>query len=108
MPEIQDSVVVGQSWDGDTRIVLFVMLADGKALDAALEGRIRSTIRGAASPKHVPAKIVAIADIPRTLNGKTSERAVSDAIHGRTVGNLNALANPDAVARFRGLPELAS
>jgi len=108
MPEIRDSVVVGQSWDGDTRIVLFVTLADGQALDAALAGRIRSMIRSTASPKHVPAKIVAIGDIPRTLNGKTSERAVSDAIHGREVGNLSALANPDALARFRGLPELAS
>jgi acetoacetyl-CoA synthetase len=108
MREIRDSVVVGQSWDGDTRIVLFVTLADGQALDTALEGRIRGAIRTAASPKHVPAKIVAVGDIPRTLNGKTSERAVSDAIHGREVGNLSALANPDALARFRGLTELAS
>jgi acetoacetyl-CoA synthetase len=106
MAEIRDSVVVGQSWDGDTRIVLFVTLADGVGLDAALEDRIRRTIRAAASPRHVPARIVAVGDIPRTQNGKTSERAVTDAIHGREVGNLSALANPGALARFRDLPEL--
>ena len=108
MPEVRDSVVVGQSWDGDTRIVLFVNLADGLALDAALADRIRRTIRAAASPKHVPARIVAVADIPRTRSGKTSERAVTDAIHGREVGNLGALANPDALANFRDLPEIAT
>ena len=108
MPEIRDSVAVGQDWDGDTRIVLFVTLAEGHAFDAALESRIRGRIRAVASPRHVPARIVAVTDIPRTLNGKTSERAVADAIHGREVGNLGALANPDSVARFRDLPELAS
>jgi acetoacetyl-CoA synthetase len=108
MPEIRDSVVVGQSWDGDTRIVLFVVVRDGAGLDAGLIDRIRRRIRAAASPRHVPARIVAVADIPRTLNGKTSERAVSDAIHGREVGNRSALANPEALEHFRNLPELAS
>jgi acetoacetyl-CoA synthetase len=108
MPEIRDSVVVAQSWDGDTRIVLFVIVAPGSQLDAALEARIRQKIRSAASPRHVPARVIAVADIPRTLNGKTSERAVTDAIHGRAIGNQGALANPEALSRFRDLPELAS
>jgi acetoacetyl-CoA synthetase len=106
--EIRDSVVVAQLWDGDTRIVLFVTLANGIDLDAALEERIRRSIRAAASPRHVPSRILKLADIPRTLNGKTSERAVSDAIHGRAIGNLSALANPAALDQFRDLPELMS
>jgi acetoacetyl-CoA synthetase len=106
--EIRDSVVVAQLWDGDTRIVLFVTLANGIDLDAALEERIRRSIRAAASPRHVPSRILKLTDIPRTLNGKTSERAVSDAIHGRAIGNLSALANPAALDQFRDLPELMS
>jgi len=106
LPEIADSVVIAQQWGGDTRIVLFVRLARQDALDAATEDAIRRAIRGGASPRHVPARIVAVPDIPRTLNGKTSERAVSDAIHGREIGNLSALANPDSIAAFRDRPEL--
>jgi acetoacetyl-CoA synthetase len=106
IPEITDSVVVGQEWDGDTRVVLFVTLASGKVLDADLVTRIKATIRAGASPRHVPARIVAVGDIPRTLNGKTSERAVSDTIHGREVKNRNALANPGALEAFLDLPDL--
>jgi acetoacetyl-CoA synthetase len=106
-PEIAESVVVGQDWAGDTRVVLFVRLQAGHALDAALEQRLREEIRNRASPRHVPARILAVADIPRTMNGKIVELAVRDAIHGRPVGNRDALANPEALDYFRDRPELA-
>jgi len=106
LPEIVDSVAVGQQWDDDTRVVLFVQLADGCRLDDELGDRIRRELRSKASPRHVPRLILEVADIPRTLNGKTSERAVSDAIHGRDVGNLAALANPESLEFFRNRAEL--
>ena len=108
LPAIADSVVVGQSWDGDTRIVLFVVPAARRPLDDALIATIRDALRSGASPHHVPARIVAVSDIPRTLSGKISERAVVDAIHGREVANLTALANPDALAEFRDRAELGT
>jgi acetoacetyl-CoA synthetase len=104
--EIAESIVVGQEWGGDTRVVLFVRLQPHAVLDAALERRIREAIKTRASPRHVPAKILAVADIPRTMNGKIVELAVREAIHGRPVGNLDALANPEALAYFVGRPEL--
>jgi acetoacetyl-CoA synthetase len=107
-PEIAESIVVGQEWDGDTRVVLFVRLQPGSALDAALERRLRDDLRVRASPRHVPAKILAVADIPRTMNGKIVELAVREAIHGRPVGNRDALANPEALAYFTARPELAT
>jgi len=106
LPGIEDAVVVGQAWDGDTRIVLFVVMADGAVLDRAAEQAIRQALRAGASPHHVPARIVAVSDIPRTLSGKISERAVVDAIHGRIVANETALANPSALDQFRNLEEL--
>ena len=106
-PEIAESIVVGQEWAGDTRVVLFVRLQPGYVLDAALERRLRDEIRKRASPRHVPAKILAVADIPRTMNGKIVELAVRDAIHGRPIGNRDALANPEALDYFRNRPELA-
>ncbi|TIX77458.1 MAG: acetoacetate--CoA ligase, partial [Mesorhizobium sp.] len=87
--------------------VLFVRLAEGMQLDAELEKRIRAKIRSGASPRHVPAKIVAVADIPRTKSGKITELAVRDVVHGRAVKNKEALANPEALELFRDLPELA-
>jgi acetoacetyl-CoA synthetase len=107
LPEIADAVVVGQAWGGDTRVVLFVVLAD-PPLTEATETAIRQALRKGASPHHVPARIVAVSDIPRTLSGKISERAVSDALHGRAIANLTALANPDAVAEFSNRTELQS
>jgi acetoacetyl-CoA synthetase len=104
--EIAESIVVGQDWADDTRVVLFVRLQAGHMLDAALERRLRDEIRARASPRHVPAKILAVADIPRTMNGKIVELAVRDAIHGRPIGNLDALANPEALDYFRDRPEL--
>ena len=108
LPEIAESIVVGQDWGDDTRIVLFVRLQPGATLDAALERRVRAAIRRRASPRHVPAKILAVADIPRTMNGKIVELAVREAIHGRPIGNRDALANPEALAFFVNRPELAS
>ncbi|HET8697224.1 MAG TPA: acetoacetate--CoA ligase [Gammaproteobacteria bacterium] len=107
LEEIAESLVVGQEWQGDTRVVLFVRLQPGHTLDAALERRIRDAVRAKASPKHVPAKIVAVPDIPRTMNGKIVELAVRDVIHGRDVTNRDALANPQALDHFRNLAELA-
>jgi len=104
--EIAESIVVGQEWGDDTRVILFVRLQPGAALDADLERRLRDAIKTRASPRHVPAKILAVADIPRTMNGKIVELAVREAIHGRPVGNLEALANPQALAHFVGRAEL--
>jgi acetoacetyl-CoA synthetase len=108
LPEIQESIVVGQDWDNDVRVVLFVILKNGVALDEALQNRIRQQIRKGASPRHVPAKIIAVADIPRTKSGKITELAVRDILHGREVKNKEALANPEALELFRAIPELAA
>jgi acetoacetyl-CoA synthetase len=107
LAEIAEAIAVGQEWQGDVRVILFVRLQSGITLDKALQDRIRSTIRSQTTPRHVPAKIVAVADIPRTRSGKLTELAVREVIHGRTVQNLDALANPQALEHFRDLPELA-
>jgi acetoacetyl-CoA synthetase len=107
LDEILESIAVGQSWQNDVRVVLFVRLRPGAVLDAALEKRIRDTIRAATTPRHVPARIVAVPDIPRTISGKIVELAVRDVIHGRPVRNTDALANPGALEHFRNRPELA-
>jgi acetoacetyl-CoA synthetase len=104
--EIVDSVVVGQSWDGDERIVLFVVLREGASLDEALRRRIASEIRARVSPRHVPAVIVAVPEVPRTVSGKASEIAVRRTVHGMPVHNTDALANPDSLRHFRDVPEL--
>ena len=106
LPEVVESLVVGQEWEGDVRIVLFVRLRPGTRLDPGLEDRIRRRIREHASPHHVPKRIVAVADIPRTISGKITELAVRDVIHGRPVTNTEALANPAALELFRNLPGL--
>lgn len=108
LPEIKESIAVGQDWDGDVRVVLFVVLQPGAVLDDALVARLRKNIRDMASPRHVPAKVVAVADIPRTKSGKITELAVREMIHGRPVKNVEALANPDALDLYKDLPELAS
>jgi acetoacetyl-CoA synthetase len=112
LPEILESIVVGQELKnggaGDVRIVLFVKMAPGFALNRELTGRIRDHIRTNTSPHHVPAKIIAVADIPRTISGKITELAVRDVIHGRAVKNVDALANPESLDLFRDLPELNS
>ena len=105
--DVLESLVIGQRWDDDTRVVLFVRLADGVELDDELRGEIRARIRSGASPRHVPAVIVAVADLPRTRSGKLTELAVRDIVHGREVKNVEALANPEALDLFRDIPELA-
>jgi acetoacetyl-CoA synthetase len=101
-----ESVVVGQEWEEDVRVVLFVRLRDGAALDHDLRERIKRRIREHASPHHVPRRIIAVADIPRTISGKITELAVREIIHGRPVRNVDALANPAALDLYRDLPEL--
>lgn len=106
VPEVLESIAIGQMWEGDQRIVLFVRLRDGDALSEALEKSIRDVIRRGASPRHVPAKIIAVSDIPRTKSGKITELAVRDVVHGRPVRNVESLANPQALDLYRDLPEL--
>ena len=106
VPEVLEAIAVGQEWVGDTRIILFVRLSQGRQLDSALKQRINQAIRDHASPRHVPAKVIQVDDIPRTLSGKLVEIAVCDTIHGRPVNNLDALANPETLAQFRNLAEL--
>jgi len=106
--EVLESLVIGQEWENDTRTVLFVRLRDGLRLDDALVARIRDRIRRNATPRHVPAKVVQIADIPRTKSGKIVELAVRDVVHGRPVTNRDALANPEALDLYASLPELRS
>ena len=108
MPEIAEALAIGQEHDGDVRVVLFVRLAPGAALDADLDRRIKAKIRTGASPRHVPARIVAVADIPRTKSGKITELAVREVVHGRPVKNKEALANPEALDLFKDLPQLAT
>jgi acetoacetyl-CoA synthetase len=106
LDEVVEAIAVGQEWDGDVRIVLFVVLRPGLTLDEALAGRIKARIRSGCSPRHMPAKIVQVDDIPRTKSGKITEIAVRDVIHGRPVKNVEALANAEALAQFRDRPEL--
>ncbi|MEO1159756.1 MAG: acetoacetate--CoA ligase, partial [Pseudomonadota bacterium] len=108
IPDVIEGLAIGQDWDNDVRVVLFVRLADGVVLDEALEKKIRTQIRTGASPRHVPEKIVAVADIPRTKSGKITELAVRDVVHGRAVKNVEALANAEALDLFRDVPALQS
>ena len=106
MEEVADSLVVGQDWQGDVRVVLFVKLNPGFALDEALKKKIKTTIRTNCTPRHVPGVILEIADIPYTISGKKVELAVRNVIHGREVTNKDALANPDSLKLYEGLAEL--
>jgi acetoacetyl-CoA synthetase len=108
LEQVVESIAVGQDWRDDVRVVLFVRLRPGIELDEALTKKIRDVIRAHTTPRHVPAKIVAVADIPRTLSGKLTELAVRNVIHGRPVKNIDALANPQALEHFRDIPELAA
>jgi acetoacetyl-CoA synthetase len=106
LEEVVESIVVGQEWEQDVRVVLFVVLQPGTGLDAELESRIRQLIRSKCTPRHVPAKIVQVAEIPRTKSGKIVELAVRDVVHGRAVKNTHSLANPEALELYRDLPQL--
>jgi acetoacetyl-CoA synthetase len=103
---VLDSLVIGQEWNDDVRVVLFVRLRDGVALDKALKARIKEQIRTNATPRHVPAKIVQVADIPRTKSGKIVELVVREIVHGRPVKNRDALANPEALELYENLTDL--
>lgn len=106
--EVMESIAIGQEWDGDVRVVLFVRLRDGVALSDELQAQIRQVIRANTTPRHVPAKIIAVADIPRTISGKIVELAVRNVVHGKPVKNTDALANPQALELYRDLPQLQS
>jgi acetoacetyl-CoA synthetase len=104
---VKESVVVAQKDGVDERIVLFVVLSPGAVFDAALEAKLRHTIRQRTSPHHVPKVILAVPDLPRTLSGKISEAAVAHLVNGRTIDNADALANPAVLVHFKDRPELA-
>ena len=104
--QVMESIVIGQEWQDDVRVVLFVVLQDGVALDEALQSRIRQSIRDNTTPRHVPAVIVQVSDIPRTISGKIVELAVRNVVHHRPVKNTDALANPEALKLYRDLPQL--
>ena len=106
LAEVLESIAVGQDWDNDVRVILFVRLRDGVTLDDTLRDRIKKQIRDNTTPRHVPAKILQVTDIPRTISGKITELAVREVIHGRPVKNTDALANPQALEQFRARPEL--
>jgi len=106
LDEVVESIAIGQDWEDDVRVVLFVVLRDHVELDDALRDRIRRVIRENTTPRHVPAKIVAVPEIPRTKSGKIVEIAVRSVVHGEDVRNTEALANPDALQHFRDIPEL--
>ena len=106
LPEVIESLVVGQQWQGDVRVVLFVRLRDGLILDEGLVTKIKQQIRRNATPRHMPAKVIQVGDIPRTRSGKIVELAVRNVVHGEPVRNREALANPEALGLFENLPEL--
>jgi acetoacetyl-CoA synthetase len=106
LPEVVESVVIGQRWDQDTRVVLFVRLAPGSDLTPDLEERIRTRLRDEGSPRHVPALILVVDDIPRTRSGKISELAVGAAVNGDPIRNIEALANPESLDAYRSLMTL--
>ena len=108
LEQVVESLVIGQDWQGDVRVVLFVKLREGQELDEPVVNAIKRRIRENTTPRHVPAKIVQVTDIPRTKSGKIVELAVRDVVHGRAVKNLEALANPEALEQFKNRPELAS
>ncbi len=108
IPEVMEAIAIGQDFDNDVRVILFVRCKEGVSLDDVLRETIKKKIRSGASPRHVPAKIIQIADIPRTKSGKITELAVRDVVHGRPVKNTEALANPEALKLYEGLSELRS
>jgi len=108
LPEVLESLVIGQDWEGDVRVVLFVRLRENLSLDAALIQKIKQQIRQNTTPRHVPSKIIQVQDIPRTKSGKIVELAVRHIVHGRAVKNQEALANPQALQLFANLDELQS
>ena len=103
---VDEALVIGQNWQDDVRVILFVRLRDGRSLDDTLVAQIQQQIRTHCSPRHVPAVVLEVQDIPRTKSGKTVELAVRNVVHGEAVGNVEALANPEALEQFADRPEL--
>ncbi|MEJ6650662.1 MAG: acetoacetate--CoA ligase, partial [Burkholderiales bacterium] len=108
LDSVVESLVIGQNWQDDTRVVLFVRLRDGLQLDEALQTKIKQSIRANTTPRHVPAKILQVADIPRTKSGKIVELAVRNLVHKESVKNIEALANPEALIHFKNREELTT
>jgi acetoacetyl-CoA synthetase len=108
LEEVLESLVIGQDWQGDVRVVLFVKLRDGQSLSEELSAKIKKRIRDNTTPRHVPAKILQVQDIPRTKSGKIVELAVREMVHGRAVKNIEALANPEALDSFKNRSELTT
>lgn len=108
IPEVLESIAVGQIWDNDERVILFVRLKDDQKLNDDITARIKSRIKSGASPRHVPAKILQVSDIPRTKSNKIVELAVKEVIHNRPVKNIEALANPEALDLYKNLTELSA
>ena len=106
--EVLEGLVVGQIWKGDTRVVLFVRLNKNSNLTEELMGQIKAKIKTGASPRHVPAKIISVHDIPRTKSGKIAELAVRDLIHNKPINNITALANPECLEEYKNIKELNS
>ena len=106
LDEIVEALVIGQDWEGDVRVVLFVKLKEGSSLSDELVSRVKKRIRDNTTPRHVPAKVLQVADIPRTKSGKIVELAVREIVHGRPIKNIEALANPEALAHFKDRAEL--
>ena len=104
--EIKESIVIGQSWKNDIRIILFIVLNQGYKLNDEIKDKIKKAIKSNASPRHVPSKIISILDIPKTKNGKLVELAVKHSVEGETIKNLEVLANPDSLKQFKNIKEL--
>jgi acetoacetyl-CoA synthetase len=104
--EIQESIVIGQSWNNDIRIILFIVLNKGYHLTDGIKDKIKKAIRTNTSPRHVPSKIISILEIPKTKNGKLVELAVKQSVEGETIKNLEALANPESLEQFKNIKEL--
>ena len=106
LDEVVEGIVIGQDWNNDVRVVLFVVLQDGVRLDDELIDKIKQTVRAKCTPRHVPAKVIQVAEIPRTKSGKIVELAVREVVHDRPVKNLGSLMNPEALDHYRNLPQL--
>ncbi len=106
IPEVLESIVVGQEWEGDVRVILFVKLIEGIDLSPQIKEIIKNRIRKNTTPRHVPAEIIQVLDIPKTKSGKIVELAVREVIHGREVKNIDSLANPEALEYYKDLSSL--
>ena len=106
MHEVVEALAIGQEWEDDTRVVLFVVLREGESLTSNLRATIRKNVRQQASPRHMPAVIAQVPDVPRTLSGKIAELAARETVHGREITNISALGQPGVLAAFRDHPSL--